>query len=181
MRRKDRPEDFLGVWVGMAVESGLFALGLWALSRGTWPVLDGLGFHPGSSPGPGTGQPLKHFMETAAAQAPEPVLQQVISFIGAGVYEETLFRLVLFSGLTWFLRLADLPWPLSGLLATVGSALLFAAAHNFGPNGEPFDNSIFAFRTLAGIYFTFLYQYRGFGIAVGAHAGYDVLVGILVP
>jgi hypothetical protein len=28
------------------------------------------------------------------------------------------------------------------------------------------------------LYFTALYQFRGFGIAVGAHACYDVLVGI---
>ena len=36
------------------------------------------------------------------------------------------------------------------------------------------------FRTLAGLYFAWLYCVRGFGIAVGAHAGYDVLVGLFV-
>jgi hypothetical protein len=30
------------------------------------------------------------------------------------------------------------------------------------------------------LYFAWLYQARGFGIAVGAHAGYDVLVGLIL-
>ena len=29
-------------------------------------------------------------------------------------------------------------------------------------------------------YFALLYQLRGFGIAVGAHTGYDLLVGVLM-
>ena len=40
------------------------------------------------------------------------------------------------------------------------------------------DGFNFLFRVLAGLYFTAIYQFRGFGIAVGAHACYDVLVGI---
>ena len=45
---------------------------------------------------------------------------------------------------------------------------------------ETFDAYVFFFRTLAGLYFVLLYQLRGFGVAVGAHAGYDVLVGLLI-
>ena len=37
---------------------------------------------------------------------------------------------------------------------------------------------VFLFRVLAGLYFTALFVGRGFGVAVGAHAGYDVLVGV---
>ena len=160
-RRYDRPDDFIGVWVGMAVESIFFAVGLWALSKGLHPFLEGVGARL-SAPGPaGTSG-------------------QIISFIGAGIYEETLFRLVLFSGLMWFLKLTDLPWVVTGVLAVLGSALLFAGAHHFGPSGEAYSSHVFAFRTLAGVYFTLLYLFRGLGIAVGAHAGYDVLVGVLV-
>jgi hypothetical protein len=57
---------------------------------------------------------------------------------------------------------------------------LFAAAHNLGPHGEPFHAHVFMFRTAAGLFFAWLYCVRGFGIAVGAHAGYDVMVGILM-
>ena len=42
------------------------------------------------------------------------------------------------------------------------------------------DSYVFLFRTMAGIYFAAVYHLRGFGIAAGAHACYDVLVG-LVP
>ena len=60
------------------------------------------------------------------------------------------------------------------------SALLFSAAHHVGPYGEAFNHSVFLFRTLAGLYFALLYQLRGFGIAVGTHTCYDVLVGVVV-
>jgi hypothetical protein len=157
-RRKDRPDDFVGVWIGMAVESVFFALALWALSKGLHPFLENL----------------------IQLNTPAGPSGQIISFIGAGIYEETLFRLMLFSGLLWILKWTDLPWPVTGLVPVLGSALLFAAAHHFGPNGEPYATQVFVFRTLAGVYFTLLYLFRGFGIAVGAHTGYDVLVGVLV-
>jgi membrane protease YdiL (CAAX protease family) len=104
----------------------------------------------------------------------------LITFVGAGIYEEVLFRLLLLSGLLGLLKLADLPAVLRLVLATTVSALLFAAAHHVGPNGEAFDGYVFLFRSLAGLYFALLFQLRGFGIAVGAHASYDVLVGFLV-
>ena len=67
------------------------------------------------------------------------------------------------------------------LLAAVGAALAFAAAHHVGPYGEEMATArCFVFRTAAGLYFTALYVVRGFGVAVGAHAGYDVLVGVAV-
>ena len=46
--------------------------------------------------------------------------------------------------------------------------------------GESFQLVTFLFRTCAGLYFTWIYNLRGFGIAVGAHASYDVLVGLLM-
>ena len=41
------------------------------------------------------------------------------------------------------------------------SAALFAAAHHVGPFGEAFDGYVFLFRSLAGLYFALLYQFRG--------------------
>ena len=72
----------------------------------------------------------------------------------------------------------------SMIAAVLLSSLLFAAAHHVGPYGEEFhwralaSWSIFAFRTLAGIFFSVVYVYRGFGIAAGSHAAYDILVGV---
>ena len=35
------------------------------------------------------------------------------------------------------------------------------------------------FRSVAGVFFSVLFVYRGFGIAAGSHAAYDILVGVL--
>ena len=163
LRRKDRPREMVATWVGMVIESAAFALGLWGISRGLHPLIDGLG------------------LPVAAAPDPEPVVCQTVCFLGAGIYEESLFRLILLSALTWLLLQSELPAFGARFLAAGATALFFAAAHNMGPHGEAFAGSVFLFRTLAGLYFAALFQLRGFGIAVGAHAGYDVLVGVIVP
>ena len=63
-------------------------------------------------------------------------------------------------------------------LAATASALLFSAAHHIGPYGQPYSNYLFLFRLIAGLYFAVLFQFRGFGIAVGAHACYNLMVSI---
>jgi membrane protease YdiL (CAAX protease family) len=158
LRRDELPDDLPGVCVGMAIESLAFGLGLWVLSRST-----------------GT---LTHWLQLAVPAADgDRAFLQVVTYIGAGIYEEVLFRLLLFSGLLMVLRLVFSRW-LSLPLAALLSALLFAAAHHAGPYGEPYSDQVFVFRVLAGLYFAALYQLRGFGIAVGAHVSYDVLVGV---
>jgi hypothetical protein len=42
-----------------------------------------------------------------------------------------------------------------------------------------FDWYPFVFRTVAGLFFSALFIYRGFGIAAGTHAAYDMLVGLV--
>jgi membrane protease YdiL (CAAX protease family) len=103
---------------------------------------------------------------------------QVVTFVGAGIYEEVLFRLLLFSGLVALGRRLSGSPALAVSLGALVSALLFSAAHHVGPYGEPFEGYNFLFRTVAGVYFALLFQLRGFGIAVGAHACYDVIVGV---
>jgi len=161
VRREDRPDDTVGVWLGIALESVAFALALWALSYGLDPLLDELGV-------------------ALSLTGADEGLEQVVTFLGAGIYEEALFRLGLYSGLVGLLGLVRLPRVLAVPVAAVVSAVLFAAAHHIGPAGEELDDYVFLFRTLAGLYFAVLYQVRGFGVAVGAHACYDVLVGIAV-
>jgi membrane protease YdiL (CAAX protease family) len=161
VRRDDRPGELGGLCLGMAIESVAGALALWGLSRGFGPLLDHLGVKLAAPP--------THALPPAG---------MVVTFVGAGIYEETLFRLVLFSGLSHLLRLALVPTWIAHCLAATAASLTFAAAHHLGPYGEPLDGYVFVFRTLAGLYFTVIYQLRGFGIAVGAHACYDVLVGV---
>jgi membrane protease YdiL (CAAX protease family) len=116
----------------------------------------------------------------AAISFHTPAAEQVVTYIGAGIYEEVLFRLGLYSLLYYLLRVVLIPLPLAIMLAACGAAVTFAAAHHLGDNGEELLPVLFLFRVIAGLYFTALYVMRGFGIAVGAHAGYDILVGVSV-
>jgi membrane protease YdiL (CAAX protease family) len=161
LNRKDRPSEPLAVAVGMTVESVLFAALLWAVAHNFRPLLDRAGL------------PLN------AVTVNTPAAGQLVTFVGAGVYEEFLFRVVLFGGLCYLLRLVLPKLPAVGL-AAAASAVLFASAHHFGPTGESVDPTKFLFRAAAGLYFTLLYMFRGFGVAIGAHAGYDILVGVSV-
>lgn len=161
-RWSDRPQDSLAVAFGMMLESVGFAVGLWALARNFAPLLRDWG------------------VPTADITAATPAAGQLVTYVGAGIYEEVLFRLGLFSVLYFLLRLVLMPAVVAVVLAGLAAALMFAGAHHIGPAGEPVVPVLFLFRVLAGLYFTALYVVRGFGIAVGAHAAYDILVGVSV-
>jgi hypothetical protein len=96
--------------------------------------------------------------------------------LGAGLYEELLFRVVIVALLANGLRLLGLGRIAGGILATIVGALLFSAFHYVGPFGEPLRLESFVFRTLAGLAFSGLYLTRGFGITAWTHALYDVAV-----
>ncbi len=172
LRSSPGPQDCLSVWIGMALESVVFAVVLYGLSRSLGMVLERWGIHLELAEVWLVGLP--------ASVAPDPVLARIWSFLGAGIYEETLFRLLLFTGLYWIFQQADFPFPGAWVLAALCSSVFFAAAHHLGSHGEAFHSIVFTFRTLAGMYFALLFHWRGFGIAVGAHTGYDVLVGVLI-
>ncbi len=103
---------------------------------------------------------------------------RAVSFLGAGIYEELMFRLLLLAPMAWGLRRLGVKPLLSSATAVVVTSLLFSAAHHVGPGGYPLNAFEFVFRFLAGVFFSVLFLYRGFGIAAGAHAGYDILVGL---
>lgn len=166
-RWKDRPTDLLGILSGMVLESVAFAIGLWALSRVLAPLLQHAGI-----------ELAVPFDAAPTLSALEPTLKQVVTYLGAGIYEEAVFRLVLFSLLMLVLRKLEMSWLLSVAFAAGASATLFSLAHHLGPYGQTYSNYLFLFRLLAGVYFALLYETRGFGIAVGTHACYNVMVSV---
>ena len=108
-----------------------------------------------------------------------------VSYVGAGIYEELVFRLMLLSALIAGAQRIGVPRLSSFCAAVILSSVIFAAAHyrfELGGEpflrliGEPFVSSVFWFRCMAGVLFSILFLCRGFGIAVGAHALYDILV-----
>ena len=97
--------------------------------------------------------------------------------LGAGIYEELLFRVVLVGLLAWGAkRLLGLRPLVAGIAATVLGALVFSAFHYIGPFGDRFEVYSFVFRTIAGLFFSGLYLLRGFGMTAWTHALYDVLL-----
>lgn len=102
---------------------------------------------------------------------------RLVLSVGAGVHEEFIFRLILFGGLSLLIQkgLKLRSW-IATLLALAISSVLFSAAHHVGPLGEALNLNVFVYRILAGVFFGFLYQYRGFAIAVYTHALYDIYV-----
>lgn len=153
-----------GILAGMVVESFVWAVALLGISR----LID-LGFSY-----------LEHARPTLLAvdsARGHQSLSSLIGYIGAGVYEETLFRLMLVPVLYRSLRLLQAPQVFSSALAVTGSALLFALAHHAGSPPEQFTWFAFVFRWMAGVFFAWIFVLRGFGIAVATHTMYDILVG----
>jgi membrane protease YdiL (CAAX protease family) len=97
--------------------------------------------------------------------------------VGAGLFEELVFRGILCLGLHHLLRLAlGAHRVLAATIAVVVSATIFSAYHHWGAGGEPWDAVRFTFRLHAGIVLGAIFLTRGLGIAALAHAFYDVLV-----
>ncbi len=106
---------------------------------------------------------------------------QLVLSLGAGLYEELLFRVLLVGGLLAAGEVV-LGWsrPVAGTVAVVLSALVFSAFHYIGPMGDTLTLASFTFRALAGLWFSGLYVTRGFGITAWAHALYDVAITLLL-
>ncbi|MFA5252067.1 MAG: CPBP family intramembrane glutamic endopeptidase [Phycisphaerae bacterium] len=110
------------------------------------------------------------------------LLANVVTGIGAGIYEELVFRLILIIALMVLFQDAfQLGHKVSIILSIFISAALFGAYHHIVYLGgqfiqsSPFNWAEFSFRTIAGIYFAVLFAIRGFGITAGAHAFYDII------
>ncbi len=105
---------------------------------------------------------------------------RLVGYFGAGIYEEVLFRLLLVPAIAALLKLAGLRPARAVAAAIVLTSLAFSAAHYIGRYGDPLEFSSFVFRFLAGAFFAVLFVYRGFGIAAGTHALYDIFVGLFL-
>ncbi|HEY7115204.1 MAG TPA: CPBP family intramembrane glutamic endopeptidase [Tepidisphaeraceae bacterium] len=96
-------------------------------------------------------------------------------YLGAGVYEELVFRLAAFSVLSFLLiDLARIPrsWGVPAVVLT--AAALFAGYHIWGQTGYPFQGLVFV--ALRGVYYGTIFVERGFGITAGVHTAYDLML-----
>jgi hypothetical protein len=157
-----------GIFVGMFLESMLYALVLGVVAS----TLTSLLLHGRLVLAAGGGQ-------RAGGVASFALPTQLMISLGAGIYEELLFRVLLVSGLALLARtVIGLPTVAAGVFAAIIGAVIFSLFHYVGQFGDAFTVRSFTFRAVAGLLFSALYLTRGFGITAWSHALYDVILSL---
>ena len=105
------------------------------------------------------------------------LIQQLILAVGAGIYEEFIFRVLLISGLGTVLKFI-FQWsqPTCNTAAVILAAIIFSLFHFMGNFGDNYEFRLFMVRTLAGVILGIIYVLRGFGITAYSHTIYDLIV-----
>lgn len=104
-------------------------------------------------------------------------LQKFALSLGAGLYEELFFRVILVSLLILVFKKVFNNKNWAAMIAAITlSALLFSLVHYVGSMGDPFTVSSFVYRFVFGLMLNGIYVWRGFGIAAWTHALYDLMV-----
>jgi membrane protease YdiL (CAAX protease family) len=121
---------------------------------------------------------VSSLLQIAAQQtvASLSTLDQLALSLGAGLYEELFFRVILVSLLLFALKLFVKKEGVRYGLAIVIAAFLFSLVHYTGSLGDPFTLGSFLFRFLFGLALNAIYILRGFGMAAWTHAIYDIMV-----
>ncbi len=150
----------ISAFMGMTAESALYAamLGL-VLGTATEWMLGGFALAAGAA-------------DITSMSLPEGL---VLS-LGAGLYEEIVFRVALVGGLFAIFRASGIVATRAGVFAVLLASLIFSSFHYIGPYGDAWAVSSFLFRFLAGLTFSALFLIRGFGITAWTHALYDVFL-----
>lgn len=116
------------------------------------------------------------FTMAAGSMARQGLPAQLALSIGAGLYEELFFRVLLVGGLYAILSRILAKRNTAYLASALIGALAFSAVHYIGSLGDPFTLQSFTFRFLFGLALNGLYLVRGFGIAAWTHSLYDVFI-----
>ena len=129
--------------------------------------------------GPLAAEMTRHSLPVLSVMPPtERLVADLVGALGAGIFEEIAFRLILLSVLALlFFRTCEvfsLPRELGCVLAIIASALLFSLFHHWGGDPQAMESWVFLYRTMAGVLLGGLFIARGIGVCVYTHAMYDV-------
>jgi len=104
------------------------------------------------------------------------LMQNLALSVGAGLFEEIIFRVILLNLL--FLLLSPLlkKKVVAAVFSVLLASFLFSLSHYVGTMADTWQLYSFMFRWAAGLLFTVLYFVRGFAITAYTHALYDIWV-----
>lgn len=137
--------------------------------------------HPAPPPGD-TGPPAAAAVDVVGTLQSRPWTSRATIALGAGLYEELVFRMIGMAALHLVLvDLFRLKEQTGRVAAVLISAAAFALYHDPSWSGGTVSLASAGPYFVAGCYFGFIYLSRGFGIAVGVHALYDILVLVVLP
>ncbi|MDP6431941.1 MAG: CPBP family glutamic-type intramembrane protease [SAR324 cluster bacterium] len=104
------------------------------------------------------------------------LMQNLALSVGAGLFEEIIFRVILLNLL--FLLLSPLlkKKVVTAVVSVLLASFLFSLSHYVGTMADTWQLYSFMFRWGAGLLFTVLYFVRGFAITAYTHALYDIWV-----
>jgi hypothetical protein len=107
------------------------------------------------------------------------VVSRTAISVGAGLYEELIFRMLLIAVLhTLLVDVGRASNTVGSIVAVVVAAACFTAYHPLEQADGTFAWRRASFYFVAGLYFGALFVVRGFGIVVGVHALYDVVISL---
>lgn len=102
-------------------------------------------------------------------------MQQLALSLGAGIYEELFFRVILVSALMFIFKFLFRKKWMAVTVAVLLAAVIFSSVHYVGELGDHFTVGSFLFRFLFGLALNGIYVWRGFGMAAWTHAIYDIM------
>ena len=103
-------------------------------------------------------------------------IQNFALSLGAGLFEEIIFRVLLLNLLFLFLKPLLRNKVTTAVVSVLAASLLFSMSHYIGSMADSWQLYSFMFRWAAGLLFTVLYFMRGFAITAYTHALYDIWV-----
>lgn len=179
MERKKRVPLKAGYFAGLIAESAIYAVAVAALVSHVVAALFAMAPAPVAAPVPAAA-PVAPMSPAAPLlpQAAADLWTQLALSIGAGLYEELFFRVLLVGGLFLLFRMLIRSQTMAYVAAALIGAALFSAAHYVGTLGDPFALDSFTFRFLFGLVLNVLFLVRGFGVAAWTHALYDVWLAL---
>ena len=103
-------------------------------------------------------------------------LQNFALSLGAGLFEEIIFRVLLLNLLFFLLNYIFKNKVTTAVISVLAASFLFSLSHYIGSMADSWELYSFMFRWIAGMIFTVLYFMRGFAITAYTHALYDIWV-----